>query len=165
LATLTLEINTATKEFALTGSDTGVSEWLTSPVKVTWQVNNAGVVDGGTLNRSGATVYTTSAASADGFALAFSSSSGGTVSIFLFTNNVNSITVTGSDAAQSYAELGSNDQARLEALIGQSFSFVSQNGSNGFSSMSVAAVPEPRMYAALAALAALGWVAYRRRKV
>ncbi|GHB89923.1 PEP-CTERM sorting domain-containing protein [Cerasicoccus arenae] len=166
---LILNINTADKTFALTGSDTGTPINAGGGLTI-WTLTGLGAPGFSTFSYNNDVAFSTNVGTpgfpAGGYDTAITSTdnTGGSISLNLGVSTASLQTLTGSGVFQSYAALSPTGLSAFESTIGSSLAL--QFGS-GFSPVSVvaAAIPEPSTYIVGVGFVALaGFMAYRRRR-
>lgn len=129
-AALELQLNTATKEFALFGSDTGTPESFSFTGITSFALISLGGSGFGSIQYDNDVAFSTSVGTPGNgflgydFRLTSSTANGGTVLVELGTSSNANQTLTGNGAFQSYASFPMDAIARLESTISQSITLL-----------------------------------------
>jgi len=151
-ATLSLSVNTDTREFALLGFDTGTPFGFSSAGFIEWKLPGSGGITSAQSYGNGV-AFSTDVGMPDSGTFGYDTrvaaqtSESGEVALALVVSTSVSQTITGSAVYQSYASLDPAALARLESAVGQNLLL---EFGTGFSPVSVVAVPEPAMGSAVA---------------
>ena len=173
-AALVLNIDTAAKNFYLTGSDTGNAQvdpgfFPGDPVSYSVQfihyfATNA-LSASGQLAPSTAGLFTEGVGGFSGSMSAYNNQFGPDyvfMDIFSYAGDITTLTGAGASSAVSYASVPTGDMSGFESMIGSTMGLTV---GSGYSWISVQAVPEPSTCAlGLAGLACGGYTLARRRR-
>lgn len=188
-AAINLVLNTDTKEFAFTGSDTGTPNTDNSFTAIRWIETHSESASNSTLTSDAASSFTSSSGSpkADPFDTRISYFAEGFFKFIVVEFNLENVvtsepnedpelpdvdvtsTVTGTGIFQSYAALSADAILHLESYIGSTISHsegndISVGGGFGYSDLNVVAVPEPATAAGILGMLSLLCLARRRRR-
>lgn len=171
---MTLLLNTSTKEFAFTGSDTGIPNTDTIRA-IRWFGSHSESAPNSSITFDTASAFITSSGMPevsphDTRIAYFGGSIIKGIVIELRLEDVDTSqpsTVTGTGVFQSYAGLSASAIANLESYIGSTIAHspgnsLSFGGGVGYSELTVVAVPEPGS-TALLGLGTVGFILRRRR--
>ena len=160
----TLNLNTITKEYSLTGSDTGTPGPNGDGGSVYWESARPGGSESGFAFYDDGLFFSSDVIGIGptGYDDALDVFNGG-IGLNLLTSSNAEQTITGEGYFHSYAGFSTDAQTLLESFIGQSITL--DSNSSGFSALSVAAVPEPSAAALIAGLVAITCLSGRRQKL